>query len=54
VLDVPDFGGDDACWLDRVCPECGLVLERTEHVCDQRRAGSLSSTTLPDGSLTND
>lgn len=30
----PDVGGDPACWLDRVCPECGLFLpERPPTVC---------------------
>ncbi|MDQ0381178.1 hypothetical protein [Amycolatopsis thermophila] len=24
---VPDEGGDPACWLARVCPECGLVAD---------------------------
>jgi len=23
----PDLGGDPVCWLDRVCPECGLFLD---------------------------
>lgn len=23
----PDEGGDAACWLDRVCPECGAFQE---------------------------
>ncbi|WP_166664212.1 rubredoxin-like domain-containing protein [Actinophytocola oryzae] len=23
----PDTGGDPACWLDRVCPDCGLLTE---------------------------
>ena len=22
-------GGDPACWLDRVCPACGRLTERT-------------------------
>ncbi|MDR2255958.1 MAG: hypothetical protein LBE25_08190 [Arthrobacter sp.] len=23
-------GGDSVCWLHRVCPECGLFLERPQ------------------------
>ncbi|MET7639138.1 hypothetical protein [Streptomyces sp. NPDC005438] len=23
----PEDGGDPACWLSRVCPECGLLAE---------------------------
>ncbi|MFF2073689.1 hypothetical protein ACFVXG_02920 [Kitasatospora sp. NPDC058162] len=23
-----DEGGESACWLDRVCPECGRLRER--------------------------
>ncbi|WP_195910961.1 hypothetical protein [Streptomyces kaniharaensis] len=23
-----DEGGEPACWLDQVCPECGLLHER--------------------------
>jgi hypothetical protein len=26
-------GGDPACWLDRVCPECGTFLEEGPHSC---------------------
>lgn len=25
--DEPDLGGDPACWLARVCPECGRFAE---------------------------
>jgi hypothetical protein len=29
-----DLGGDPACWLDRVCPECGgFVDDDDDHVC---------------------
>jgi hypothetical protein len=29
-------GGDPACWLDHVCPECGRFVERPDdHVCDR-------------------
>jgi len=34
--DLPgeDLGGDPACWLNRVCPECGLFVEdRRAQVC---------------------
>lgn len=23
----PDQGGDEACWMDRVCPECGRLAD---------------------------
>ena len=27
-------GGDDACWLDRVCDDCGAIVEAgTPHIC---------------------
>lgn len=33
-----DVGGDPACWLNRVCPECGLFVEdRTAPVCPRCR-----------------
>ena len=25
--DEPEQGGDPACWLDRVCAECGRLVE---------------------------
>lgn len=29
-----DLGGDPACWLNRVCPECGFFVEdRTADTC---------------------
>jgi hypothetical protein len=29
-----DVGGDPACWLDRVCPECGGFVDNDEdHIC---------------------
>jgi len=34
--DIADEGGDPACWLDSVCPECGAFVddsERDHHVC---------------------
>lgn len=31
-------GGDPACWLDRVCPECGAFTERGFDTCP--RCGS--------------
>ncbi|HWC82172.1 MAG TPA: hypothetical protein VG756_19650 [Pseudonocardiaceae bacterium] len=24
----PDSGGDPVCWLNRVCPDCGLFVEQ--------------------------
>lgn len=31
----PEKGGDPACWLDRVCPECGRFAEGPGTVCEQ-------------------
>ncbi len=29
-------GGDPACWLDHVCPDCGRFVEHShDHVCEQ-------------------
>lgn len=28
-------GGDPACWLDRVCPECGRLAEGPGESCEQ-------------------
>ncbi|UOT02322.1 hypothetical protein MPY17_25585 [Rhodococcus opacus] len=34
-----DLGGDPVCWLDRVCPDCGLFLnDHTASTCP--RCGS--------------
>ncbi|MBC2639010.1 MULTISPECIES: hypothetical protein [unclassified Rhodococcus (in: high G+C Gram-positive bacteria)] len=34
-----DVGGDPVCWLDRVCPDCGLfVTDRAAGTCP--RCGS--------------
>jgi hypothetical protein len=34
-------GGDPACWLDRVCPECGSFLDDdAPHGCDVQQASS--------------
>ena len=33
VDEVPEVGGDPACWLHRVCDACGAVIEETEHTC---------------------
>jgi hypothetical protein len=31
---VSEEGGDEVCWLARVCDECGAILDtRTPHVC---------------------
>jgi hypothetical protein len=35
-------GGDPACWLDRVCEECGAFLEGD--AADHRCGGSTAST----------
>ncbi|MDT2008538.1 hypothetical protein FXW78_37675 [Rhodococcus opacus] len=40
-----DVGGDPVCWLDRVCPDCGLFL--TDHAsstcprCGSARTGDV-------------
>jgi len=28
-----DLGGDPACWLSQLCPECGAVLESRTEPC---------------------
>ena len=34
-------GGDPACWLDRVCPDCGAFLEDgVPHSCPVNPSGS--------------
>lgn len=40
VTDVPaarlpavSEGGDPACWLDRVCPECGRIADAPAPTC---------------------
>jgi hypothetical protein len=30
-----DLGGDPACWLNRVCPECGRFAEGSGARCEQ-------------------
>jgi hypothetical protein len=36
-----DIGGDPACWLDRVCPECGgFMKDAADHECRPAAAGS--------------
>lgn len=30
---LEDIGGDEACWMDRVCPECGLLVEERGTDC---------------------
>jgi hypothetical protein len=33
---VEPGGGDPACWLDDVCPDCGRFVEDSaDHVCDR-------------------
>jgi hypothetical protein len=40
---VEPEGGDPACWLDHVCPECGRFVDRTDdHVCEQAGAPALN------------
>ncbi|MFD6858317.1 hypothetical protein ACFWB0_15745 [Rhodococcus sp. NPDC060086] len=33
MTDGTDLGGDPVCWLDRVCPECGLFLDDRDAPC---------------------
>ncbi|WP_298040737.1 hypothetical protein [uncultured Microbacterium sp.] len=28
-----DMGGDSACWLSKVCPECGAMLDHCGALC---------------------
>jgi hypothetical protein len=28
-----DLGGDPACWLNRVCPDCGLLNDEHADAC---------------------
>ena len=38
-MSVSDFGGDPACWLHRVCDDCGTVIEgEAAHDCPDREA----------------
>ena len=30
---MTDEGGDPACWLHRVCDDCGAVIEDDDHRC---------------------
>lgn len=30
---MTDQGGDPACWADRVCPDCGQLVEDAAHAC---------------------
>jgi hypothetical protein len=41
-LDVEEEGGDAACWVHLVCPECGAVLDGA-HSCGSNDAGSEST-----------
>jgi hypothetical protein len=50
VTDEPvrDEGGDDACWLDRVCDRCGAFIDDAEpHVC--RQPADTSNQCSPSG-----
>ncbi|WP_168226592.1 hypothetical protein [Tomitella fengzijianii] len=38
-----DLGGDPACWLNRVCPECGLFIEDRSAVACPRCESALPS-----------
>ena len=28
-----DIGGDPACWMDRVCPDCGALVDGPDEAC---------------------
>ncbi|MBV2155361.1 hypothetical protein [Kitasatospora sp. SUK 42] len=48
-----DEGGESACWLERVCPECGRLRERPgPGPCENCGAGGTGGTgeepTAPD------
>jgi len=32
-MDAEEYGGDSACWLAKVCPECGALLEDSSAPC---------------------
>lgn len=32
-VDAGDSGGEQACWLAQVCPECGALTERSSPTC---------------------
>lgn len=41
-----DEGGESACWLDRVCPECGRLRERPgPGPCENCGVGGASGAT---------
>ncbi len=33
TMDDDDLGGDSACWLAKVCPECGALLDDISQPC---------------------
>jgi hypothetical protein len=33
LIDLPEMGGDAACWLERVCPECGAINDAPDTPC---------------------
>lgn len=56
-----DEGGESACWLERVCPECGRLRERPgPQPCENcgaggpDRAGSTDETDGTDGTSSAD
>jgi len=32
-MDEEEYGGDSACWLSKVCPECGALLDDPASPC---------------------
>ncbi|TQF65757.1 hypothetical protein FK531_20195 [Rhodococcus spelaei] len=47
-----DLGGDPACWLDRVCPDCGAFLpDGPESGCP--RCARLPQATPPEHARTD-
>jgi hypothetical protein len=43
VDEQDEQGGDAACWVHLVCPDCGAVIE-AEHSCASRDSASRTAT----------
>jgi len=40
---MSDQGGDPACWANRVCDECGQLIEDDTHVCRRSNKDQVDS-----------